>query len=269
MELSITTDYARDNGNPEPYLKKIADTGFTHIHWCHHWSTDFIYSKWEIEEIGKWLRQYSLKLLDLHGSDGHEKNWASEREYERRAGVDLVENRIDMTHRLGGKVVIMHIPSEPGNDALRKSLDELKPFARERGIRLALENGNFAAISPVLAQYEPDYLGLCYDSGHGNLVPGALDELRALTHRLISIHLHDNDATDDQHNLLFSGTVNWPILSQILADSSYSKCISMEVCMKHSTFSDEEFFLKKAFETGVEFSVMVEEGRKRVRKGLH
>jgi hypothetical protein len=37
MELSINTDYLTDKLSPEPCLRRIADAGFTHIHWCHHW----------------------------------------------------------------------------------------------------------------------------------------------------------------------------------------------------------------------------------------
>jgi sugar phosphate isomerase/epimerase len=54
-------------------------------------------------------------LLDLHGSIGPEKNWASQREYERLAGVELVQNRIEMTAQLGGKVIVMHVPNESKN----------------------------------------------------------------------------------------------------------------------------------------------------------
>ena len=90
--LSLTTDYATvDRGNPSPYLRRIADAGFTHIHWCHHWNTDFVYSRPEIEQIGRWLDEYGLKLLDLHASVGPEKNWYSTNEWERQAGVELVQ----------------------------------------------------------------------------------------------------------------------------------------------------------------------------------
>ena len=106
MSLSITTDYAADKGCPEPYLHRIADAGISHVHWCHQWNTDFLYSRWEVSQIRKWLREYGLALLDLHGSLGPEKNWASSREYERRAGIDLVRNRLQMTAQLGGEVVV-------------------------------------------------------------------------------------------------------------------------------------------------------------------
>jgi len=255
--LSITTDYAQDTGDPSPYLRHIAEAGFSHIHWCHHWNTDFLYSRSEIEEIQKRLGEYGLQLLDLHGSAGHEKDWASSQEYQRLAGVELVRNRIEMTADLSADVVIMHVPEDPEAVAVRRSLDELEPLAKERNVRIAIENGSFEAIKRLLGEYDPQYLGLCYDCGHGNLKPDGLDHLDSLKDRLISVHLHDNDGTGDQHRLLFSGTVDWKRLAQIMAESAYMKCVSMEVSMRRSGIEDEREFLNKAFETGTAFSKMI------------
>lgn len=256
--LSVTTDYAKDTEDPSPYLKRIADSGFSHIHWCHHWNTDFIYSKWEIEQIKEWLEEYGLKLLDLHGSHGKEKAWASPWEYQRLSGVELVKNRIDMTAYLSGDVVIMHVPADPDSIPIRKSLDEIEPFAKERNVRLALENGSFEAISKLLSEYSSDYLGLCYDCGHGNVRNDGLDQLELLKDRLISVHLHDNDGTGDQHKILFTGTVDWERLAAIMAKSSYKKCVSMEVSMGLMDIKDEMVFLAKTYETGTKFAEMIE-----------
>ena len=259
--LSITTDYARSTGDPSPHLRRIADAGFTHIHWCHQWNTDFVYAPCEVAQIERWLREYGLQLLDLHGSVGPEKNWASAREYERLAGVELVRNRIDLTAQLGGRVVIMHIPAVPGSAPLRQSLDELERHARQRHLRLALENGSFDAIGPVLAAYSPDYLGLCYDCGHGNLDPTGLTRLAALKERLISVHLHDNDGAGDQHKLLFTGTVDWPRLAGIMAQSAYTGCVSMESTLGQTGITEEPVFLARAFEAGTRFAAMIAAAR--------
>lgn len=257
--LSVTTDYAKDTGDPQPYLKGIADAGFSHIHWCHHWNTDFLYSKWEMEQIKNWLDDYGLKLLDLHGSSGREKDWGSSREYERLSGVELVRNRIEMTAYLSADVVIMHVSGDPDLMAVKKSLDELEPFARERNVRIAIENGNFEAIKKLFSEYDPEYIGLCYDCGHGNMAGDGLEQLEIHKDRLISVHLHDNDAASDQHKILFSGTVDWERLAGIMAKSAYEKCVSMEVVMARMDIEDEGVFLEKAFETGTKFSGMIEE----------
>jgi len=266
--LSITTDYVKDTGSPEPYLERIAVAGFMHVHWCHHWHTDFIYSEHEIDQIARWMSVHGLKLNDLHGSRGVEKSWASLREYERLAGVELVKNRIHMASRLASDVVVMHVRREPeaaGEKAVfwsqfQKSLDEIEPYARERGVRIALENlldDNDATIEQVLARYSPDYIGVCYDSGHGNYIGGGLDFLARVKDRLISIHLHDNDGSGDQHRLLFSATVDWARLAQLIAESAYTKCVSMEVSIHNTGIEDERAFLQQAFETGTTFARMV------------
>ena len=264
--LSMTTDYAAETGCPEPYLGRIAEAGFSHVHWCHQWDTDFVYSEHEIEEIARWFGKYGLRLNDLHASAGEEKGWASPREYERLAGVELVRNRIEMAARLGTDVIILHLPGEPGGEEYRarvfRSLDALRPRASGCGVRIAIENGDFDAIEKVFASYGPDYVGLCYDSGHGNVSGGGLDRLERLKDRLISIHLHDNDGTGDQHNLPFSGTVNWPRLAAAIGGSSYEKPVSLEVTIRNSGFEDEKEFLARVYETGKDISEMIDDDRR-------
>jgi sugar phosphate isomerase/epimerase len=263
--ISMTTDYATSTGCPEPYLRRIAEGGFTHVHWCHQWNTDFIYDAGEIAAIAGWLKAMKLGLTDLHGSAGVEKGWGSLREYERRAGVDLVKNRIDMTARLGSDVVIMHVPKEAGDPAtsdrgwpqFMRTLDELEPHARKQGVRLALENGNFDILERVFKDRNPNYIGLCYDSGHGNMAAGSLDRLEANRDRLCSLHLHDNDGKTDQHKLIFSGTVDWPRLSRIIAGSAYAKWVSMEAVIKNTGITDEEEYLRQARDTGRRFADMI------------
>ena len=273
--LSMTSDYAADTGSPEPYLKGIADAGFSHVHWCHQWSTDFLYSAPEIEQIQKWLQEFGLELLDLHASGGQEKNWWSSREYERLAGVELVRNRIEMTAALSADVAILHVPeSDPAGadlptwrrqaglpDPVRRSLDELAPFAADRNVQVAFENtarrSDWETIGRILSQYG-DAVGLCYDSGHGNIDGHGLGELESLRDRLISVHLHDNDGSADQHSLPFTGTIDWAGLTRIIAQSSYAKCVNLETTMRNAGIEDERAFLRRAFEAGCELSRMIE-----------
>jgi sugar phosphate isomerase/epimerase len=266
--LSLTTDYARDKGDPSPYLRRIAEAGFSHVHWCHQWNTDFLYAGCETEQIAAWLSDYGLALLDLHGSVGPEKNWAAAEEYRRLAGVELVRNRLEMTARLGGGVVIMHAGigasqdgTVPAWDCLRRSLDELEPCARELEVRIAIENGDWPLIHAVLGAYSPAYVGLCYDSGHGNVDGVGLANLTTLKDRLISVHLHDNDGKSDQHRLPFSGTIDWAAFVTILGASAYTKCISMESNMGKEGILEEEEFLAQASAAGQRLSSMLAETR--------
>jgi len=268
--LSMTTDYAADAGCAEPYLARIAEAGFTHVHWCHHWNDDFVYDRAEIRRIAEWLTEYGLALNDLHASSGQEKAWGSVREYERLAGVELVKNRIAMTAELGADVIIIHLPdgidpadeNDPAWTATLRSLEELEPFARKEGVRIAIENGDFCVIEKALAIYDAAYVGLCYDSGHGNSDGKGLDGLERCKDRLIAVHLHDNDGTSDQHRLPFTGTVDWRRLAQLVAHSSYEECVNLEtLCDENTGIDGEELFLRNAYEVAQALSGMIEKER--------
>lgn len=288
--LSITTDYVIDHGDPEPSLRAIAEAGFSHIHWCHHWRSDFLYADSEVEQIGRWLKEYNLLLNDVHGSEGIEKFWYSPKEYARLAGVELVQNRIDFTARLGGDAIVMHVYPDsvapelaPYNaiawDQLRRTLDELQPYALERGIRIAVENlidfagvdanavpvqdatDNFDRIEALYALYPPEFLALCYDSGHANLGYDRMERLDGVKERLCVLHLHDNDGTGDNHRLPFQDTIRWDRLADLLAASPYNKPLSFEVSIRKTGIENESAFLAQAFETASRFASMVDARR--------
>lgn len=284
--LSITTDYQLSRGNPYPYLQAIAEAGFTHIHWCHQWNTDFVYHPSEIKQIGNWLRELNLQLLDTHGSEGQEKFWYAPEEYARLAGIELVKNRIDFTAALGGDAVVMHAYPPTADpvlaqyndlifDQLCRSLDDLQPYAAARGIKIALENlidfagvrsgavtaaeagDNFELILRVYERYDPAYIGFCYDSGHAILGHSRMARLAPLMTRLTVLHLNDNDGQGDLHLLPFAGAVDWELAARLIADSPYSKPMSYEVSMKNMGITDEQMYLQRAYEQGATFAELV------------
>jgi len=274
MELSLTTDYVTGSGDPRPYLKAIGRSGFTHVHWCHEWNTDYLYTPSDISGIAAWLKNFHLSLLDLHASAGQGVNWGSSDEIKRKAGVALVVNRMNMTAVLAGEAIVLHIPSfdgpEPDKwfDRLRLSLDELEKYSRRSGIRIALENvgsdENWSQLEKVFASYPADFAGLCYDAGHGNFNKPSLAKLEALKDRLIAVHLHDNDGSGDQHLVPFCGSVDWDRVIDIIARSSYKKCVSLESSVRKHEGWDEAKFLGEAFMAAEKLEKMLESRRSAV-----
>jgi len=286
MNLAINTDFNGGLGNPEPRLQAIAAAGFTHLHWCHQWCTDFLYGKAEIAAIAGWLKQYGLHLLDIHGSAGVEKCWFSAVEYQRRAGVELVANRLEMWAELGGTgSLMMHIPNfsaftQPEDrprirqqvEALKRSLDELMPRMEQLHARIALENmwaDDFVILKEMLALYPAERVGICYDSGHANsaALPG-LASMETCKDRLMALHLHDNDGQGDLHQPPFMNTVDWSRLAELIRTSAYPRQISFELSMSNTPFYDPQqedhqppeaiaAFLADAYERCVRFARMV------------
>lgn len=262
----MATDYANDIGDAEPYLKKIADAGFRHIQWTHHWKHDFIYTKSEIQRIAKTMKDLHLSLYDIHGPAGVKKNWFSTIEYQRLAGVEIVKNRIEMCKALGGSVVVMHIPVLNSENhgkwyQLKKSLNELELFCFEKGVRIAVENeplDEFIGIKELFSEYGPEFIGLCYDSGHGNIGGKGLEHLDSAKKRLISLHLHDNNGFVDQHDPIFTGTVDWEELARIITGSLYRGPLTFETDIKDSGFRDEKLFLECAHRDGLKLLSMIQ-----------
>lgn len=251
--LSMTTIYQTDRGNPEPYLRGIAEAGFSHVHWSHQWSTDFIYAAPEITQIVRWIRQYGLQVLDMHATHGKEKRWDSRFEYRRLAGVELVRNRLEMAARLGARAIVLHAYPDQSLDAQRRTLDELEPTARLLEVRIALENlfeGNRQRLTELFAEFSPDYLGFCYDTGHGNMVTDGFEQLEAWRDRLAVLHIHDNDGNNDQHKLPFTATVDWERFMGIVRQSAYAGPLNLESTMGNHAEMAEAEFLQAAHRAG-------------------
>lgn len=258
--LSIATDFLSDRGSPEKSLRAIADAGFSYIHWCHHWRDDFYYDASEVAQLQQWLSSYRLKIYDVHGSCGVEKNWASCREYERLAGVALTKNRLDFAAKYGGRAVVMHAGvfadgkvSAPAYDQLRHSLDELMVYSRQVGVPIALENGwedDYAFLDELLSAYPPEYVGFCFDSGHANLGTKAGTPPQSLADRLLVVHLHDNDGQHDQHKMPLTGIIDWPKVMTWIHTSPYDGCLTMEASFASSGMTDEMDFLHAAYASG-------------------
>ncbi len=265
--LSITTDYVQSIGDPLPYLRAIGESGFSFIHWCHQWNTDYVYSTDEIKQIKTWFHDFDLRLNDLHSTEGIEKYWISAEKERRNAGIELIKNRIDMAAQLGSNVIIQHVQAEPTGekerqrfwDQLRRSLDQLEFYAKKIEVRIAFENltDNISILIKVLNSYSPEVIGLCFDTGHANIAQGSIEKLIDYKDRLISIHLHDNNGISDQHKIPFTGTIDWDKVTKFIAEATYDKCVNLEVVIHETGLNNEKHFLEIAKSSGDKLSHMI------------
>ena len=258
MKISLTSDFAGSTGDPTLSLKALAEAGFTNVMWCHHWCDDFLYGTHEIDYLKSIFKEYGLALSDIHGSQGVEKCWHSPVEYCRKAGVELVANRIEMLREMDGDgTIMMHVPFfnaggqdeaerkvvQDHFDALCRSLDDLMPLLEEAETAISAENmwlDSWELIEALLARYPANRLGICYDSGHGNANANKqMDHLERNKGRLIALHLDDNDGTGDQHQPPYYATVDWNRLAGIIATSSYKRELSFELSMMNTPFRIE------------------------------
>lgn len=270
FQFAITTDFVSDSGSPESALRQIAECGVKWVHWCHHWSDDYRYEEQDLRQLEGWLHETGLGIHDIHGSAGRQTAWDSVLEDERRAGVDLVRNRLEMAARFGCEVVIMH-PARLKDGAtdtptrwesLLRSIDALQSDLSRLNVRLAIENmaapESFDQLDRIMCTFPPDRVGICYDSGHGCIAGNGLDRLERHPDRLIATHLNDNDGKRDLHQPLFMGRVDRMRLASIIRDSSYDReAMSVEVSVRHSGIVDEQEFLLQTLHGVSRFGAMV------------
>ena len=261
MDLGVCTSVGVAYGDPENALRQISEAGFTHILWSHQWNTDFAYGKHELAAIKAMLSRYGLKIQDVHGCANAEKSFFSPLEYQRKAGIDLIINRIEMMKELSASgVLVMHQPRIRNNstaeqivykrtqfESLLRSMDELIPILEKMDARIALENmpgDTWEFQSYLLDNYPEKHFGFCFDSGHAN-INYQLDKCYKYCKRIIAVHLHDNDGNDDKHTAPFTGSLDWDLTAKILRESGYQGVLTYELHIKESGFMNKDFSLDK------------------------
>lgn len=171
---------------------------------------------------------------------------------------------LQIVHDFGVKTCTIHIGNqfydgyteEQHRDATCRSLDELLPFAEKKGITVCIENltrmsNNVDDLLFFFDRYHCDNFGACFDAGHANIMEKGMnvpecaavvsfincgvpvrwekDVLKRMLPYIVTCHIHDNDATRDQHLLPGKGTVDWDKLLPELLSAPRLSCIQSEV----------------------------------------
>ena len=291
MELGINTDFEREFVKIEDMkrsLEQIAGAGFSHMHWCYEWDGDYIYAVSEMKQIRGWMEEYGLQAKSLHASKGssraenarieghYRKDYTSQLEPNRIAGVELIRNRVELAHILGAGEIVLHmyLPYEEFErkpdfkevfyGQVYRSLDELMPFCEQKNVRICIENLfeapgelQIEQFTRLFGRYPEKFLGLCLDTGHANLVWGR-DFVEKLVYpfkdRIYSVHLHDNrgwggePGCGDAHRIPEDPDFPWKELMNVLRNSAYENPLVLEVCMPAG--DKPEAFLRRAYAAG-------------------
>lgn len=174
----------------------------------------------------------------------------------RLQAITRVKTAIDAAAELGSGIVVVHpcdrFPAEETRartNAARDSLKQLVRYARERDVRLALEN----LASPLSMQvfeaaleHVPE-LSVCYDTSHGQVTGDTFGVMARHHDRVIAVHLSDNRGLKDDHMLPFEGILPWEEFAYYLPRLKNLGCFMLEVEIRESAFKDRGEFLAEAF----------------------
>jgi sugar phosphate isomerase/epimerase len=143
----------------------------------------------------------------------------------------------------------------PINQVGLNRIKRLVETAEKKNVNIALENLRRPDYLDFIFQnIKSDRLGFCYDSGHENCYTKGTDLLTQYGSKLMALHLHDNDGTDDQHLIPGEGSIDWGVIKKKLNEAKYSGTVALEVTNEFSHCAENrnpEVFLRKAYEAAI------------------
>ncbi len=173
------------------------------------------------------------------------------------------ENGVDtFTVHVGNDFHYPEIPLETHRRNIEDALSQILPEAEACGVTVCIENIWVRSnVSSELIRYvklfSNPFLGLCFDSGHANLMEKGMNyETNSVTdlwkrvgcepiwqeHILedmlpftVNCHLHDNFGQFDDHTLPGKGNIDWQHIVTLLKQAPRLKNIQSEVDMKVAT----------------------------------
>jgi sugar phosphate isomerase/epimerase len=213
----------------EETYREVAEAGFRAVVMTERRGQYNMLDREQAREAGKVLERLGLAVRACHGAETQPCDLSVPDSAEHakmvRAHATLMEN----TAGLGSRTYVVHLGVKPAEKPeaawgqVRRAVDELAPLAERLGVALALENGMQTYLASneellaLVAEYDHPAVGLCYDSGHAHIMGDAAEVLRSLSPHVVTVHLHDNDGTSDQHLIPGHGTIEWQPVAEALA----------------------------------------------------
>ena len=172
----------------------------------------------------------------------------------RKESLSQIKEAIEFTYDVGAELLTIH----PGwkdlfgyrypDEAYALAIEghrELAEAASDYGIRIGIENMPPVWISfgvdpkeakAMIQAVNRDNLGLTLDVGHANMLgANAIEEfITTLNEKIFLIHIHDNDGTRDQHQVIGEGTIDFHQLIGLLVQAG----IDAPLCLESSSLND-------------------------------
>lgn len=214
------------------------------------------------EEQLKYIKEKGLNVIFAHlGYQNINDIWK-----EGEAGdqlVDRYKNDIKICKENEIPMVVMHLTdghkAPEYNETGRKRLQEIVDYAEGLYIKVAFENTKIKGyLDYVMENILNQNAGICFDSGHYHVHFDDDLKFEKFKNRILAVHLHDNDKSDDLHLIPFDGTLNWKSVVKNLKENNYNGPITMEQCYRNDyTAMEIEDFYRKGYAAGEKLRQML------------
>ena len=239
----------------EERFKMIKTAGFDGI--LLWWSDDFIELDGDKSLHPEMARRNGLFIENIH-TPIPRNNCLWEDGIEGEAFEKILSGCINDCQKFEIPTAVVHLTygtdppsiSRIGPDRIKRLVE----LAEQKNVNLAIENLRQSdGLAMVFSGIQSDRLGFCYDSGHENCFTKGTDFLSQYGSKLMALHLHDNDGTDDQHWIPGEGSINWRILMKKITATGYTGPVALEItneAPRYSKNKNPESLLKRALMAG-------------------
>lgn len=215
--------------------------------------TAFFSDDWKewISAVGKHANDLGLQFVQSHNLIFNYFDGTEESEMLNR----MVYRAVEACEMLGIPQTIVHPVTPPGAtpaDVARckemnaEYYDKLIRFAAPRGVKIFTENmmshrhfdGSFSwtycdrpsdLMDLMEAVGSSEDFGMCFDTGHTHYMGDDMyDTMLFYGPRIQALHVHDNNGSDDQHLVMYSGTLDWEKFENGLVDIGYNSHFTLE-----------------------------------------
>lgn len=248
MSNYTIVDYFGYNLSPQERMTAIKSAGFDGVIllWADYFDKDY-------KDFPKYADRAGLFVENTHAPYIKANSiWQDTAE-----GQDYVDHIINCiidcnTYRIPTLVVHPINGNEPlpttdiGIERFKRIIDRAEKYS----INLAIENqGNADYIGYVFDRLKSDKLKFCFDSGHERYYSPHIDLLDLYGDKLVALHLHDNNGSEDTHELPFTGAVDWCRITNRLKSINYKGAVALETLNKgFDKIENPVEFLKIALE---------------------
>ncbi len=158
-----------------------------------------------------------------------------------------LKRAIECTAEAGAEICVIHPCNHEPAEQNAEMFHELLPFAKECGVKIAVENmwswdndkdcASAAACSSHgdflkhLELVDDPYFVACLDIGHAEmrgLDTSAEQMILSLGKHLQALHIHDNDLHHDSHQIPFSMDIDFTCVVKALKQINYSGWFTLE-----------------------------------------
>lgn len=173
----------------------------------------------------------------------------------------FMKRSLECAAEVGCEICVIHPDNYKGAEENAEFYNELLPFAKECGVKIATENmwcwdgqkdqAGFAACATPesfcrhIDIVGDDYLVACLDLGHAEMRgigTNAVEMIKALGHRLQALHIHDNDKWHDSHQLPFTMDIEFAPIVKALREIGYNGYFTLEADRYLDAYNEENVF---------------------------